>query len=154
MDEFKKELDELSKQYQDYKGGLQDGELDDGSNDNFPDYIVELKTKMLTPAKCGIYFTKKEIREIALKSNENISLKQRERMLSDLLRSIFNLDDMKRVFDIIKAHIDLKISYYKELSSAYPASKPYLVDNLIPKANSLQKSLDRILKESDGVVIL
>lgn len=150
IDELKKELDDLSQQFQDSNNGC---EIEDEENENFPDYVIELRTKMLAPARAGVYFSKKEIRDIAQKCGESISLKQRERMLNDLLKSIFNLEDMNKVFDIIKAHIDLKISYYQELSTAYGESKIFF-DEFITKAEDLKESLDRILKESDGQIIL
>lgn len=121
-------------------------------DDDFPDYIIELKTKMLSPAKCGIYFSKKDIHNIAKECGENISLKQRDRMVTDLLRSIFNLEEMERVFDTIKGYIDLRITYYDELSSTFPASSP-IFDEYKSKALTLRKSLDRILKESDGQIL-
>jgi hypothetical protein len=128
-------------------------EQDEGLNDDdYPDYIIELKTKMLSPDKCGIYFSKKDIRNIAKECGENISLKQRDRMMDDLLRSIFDLEEMERVFDVIRGYIDLRITYYDELSAAYDKSEPFLAEYK-PKALALRKSLDRIIKESQGQVL-
>ena len=122
------------------------------SDDDYPDYIIELKTKMLSPQKCGIYFSKKDLRNIAKECGENISLKQRDRMMDDLLRSIFDLEEMERAFDVIRGYIDLRITYYDELSAAYDKSEPFLSEHK-PKALALRKSLDRIIKESQGQVL-
>ncbi len=122
------------------------------SDDDYPDYIMELKTKMLSPARCGIYFSKKDLRNIAKECGENISLKQRDRMMDDLLRSIFDLEEMERTFDVIRGYIDLRITYYDELSNAYNTSKAFF-DTYKPKALALRKSLDRIIKESNGHVL-
>jgi len=107
FDNFREEFNELM----DKIGACDNGECkeDENLDDEFTDYIIELKTKMLSPQRCGIYFSKKDIRNIAKECGENISLKQRERMLTDLLRSIFDLEEMQRVFDTIKGYIDLLI---------------------------------------------
>lgn len=150
MEDFRAEFDDLIQQY---KTCEMEQQRDESTDEDFPDYIVELKAKMLSPQKSGLYFSKKEIREISQKCGESISLKQRERMISDLLRSIFDLDEMKKVFDVIKGHIDLKISYYEELSSAFDTTSHIFLDLYKPKALALRKSLDRILAESGGQVL-
>lgn len=149
-DDFREEFNE----FMDKLGACDtdDCKEDELSDDDFPDYIVELKTKMLSPRKCGIYFSKKDIRNIAKECGENISLKQRDRMMDDLLRSIFDLEEMERVFDVIRGYIDLRITYYDELSAAYTESEPFLSEYK-PKALALRKSLDRIIKESNGQVL-
>ena len=122
------------------------------TDEDYPDYIMELKTKMLSPKKCGIYFSKKDLRNIAKECGENISLKQRDRMMDDLLRSIFDLEEMERAFDVIRGYIDLRITYYDELTVAYSTSESFFSEYK-PKALALRKSLDRILKESNGQVL-
>lgn len=150
FDNFREEFNELM----DKIGACDNGECkeDENLDDEFTDYIIELKTKMLSPQRCGIYFSKKDIRNIAKECGENISLKQRERMLTDLLRSIFDLEEMQRVFDTIKGYIDLRITYYDELSRAYSESAPFF-EEYKPKALALRSSLDRIIKESGGQVL-
>jgi hypothetical protein len=122
------------------------------TDDDYPDYIIELKTKMLSPQRCGIYFSKKDLRNIAKECGENISLKQRDRMMDDLLRSIFDLEEMERAFDVIRRYIDIRITYYDELSSTFADSKQFF-DEYRPKAVALRNSLDRIIKESKGQVL-
>jgi hypothetical protein len=148
-EDFREEFNQVMNQV---ASTCEDGACEENYDDDFPDYIVELKAKMLSPAKCGIYFSKKDIHNIARECGENISLKQRERMLTDLLRSIFDLEEMERVFDTIKGYIDLRITYYDELSSAYTSTAPFF-EEYKPKALALRSSLDRILKESDGQIL-
>lgn len=142
-------------QLMDKMGACESGECEEDINDSeeFPDYIIELKTKMLSPQKCGIYFSKYDIRNIAKQCGESISLKQRDRMINDLLKSIFDLEEMENVFDVIRGYIDLRLTYYDELSEAFDKSTPFF-NEYKPKALSLRASLDRILKESNGQVML
>ena len=148
-EDFREEFNEVMNKM---ASTCEDGACDDNFDDDFPDYIVELKTKMLSPKKCGIYFSKKDIHNIARECGENISLKQRDRMITDLLRSIFDLEEMERVFDTIKGYIDLRVTYYDELSTAFSTSEPFFAEYK-PKALALRRSLDRILKESDGQIL-
>ncbi|MCH9812767.1 MAG: hypothetical protein K0U47_02360 [Epsilonproteobacteria bacterium] len=148
MDDFRKEFDGIIEQF---SGCETNCDTEEEMEEDFPDYIVELKTKMLSPQKCGLYFSKKDIRKIAKECDENISLKQRDRMLNDLLKSIFTPEQMERLFDVIKGYIDLRITYYDELSTVFDASKPLLLPHK-EKALTFKKSLDRIFEESNGKV--
>ena len=136
------EFDRLRKQNQECEEGC-DTDLDE----EFPDYIVEITTKMLSPARCGVYFSKKDIRAIGLECGEKIAPKQRQRMITDILKSVFTVEEMQKLFDVMKNHVDIKISYYDELSSNFPASKPYF-DTHKSKANRFKKMLDRILEDN------
>lgn len=149
MDDFRKEFGDMIDKFNACDVGC---ESEEEQEEDFPDYIVELRTKMLSPQKCGIYFSKKDIRRIASEFGENISLKQRDRMLNDLLKSIFTPDEMERLFDIIKGHIDLKITYYDELSNTF-STVSELMEPHKEKAITLKKSLDRIYKESGGKIL-
>jgi hypothetical protein len=150
FDSFREEFNELM----DKAGVCDTGNCEEEKDDNedFPDYIIELKTKMLRPEKCGIYFSKHDIRNIAKSCGESISLKQRDRMMNDLLMSIFDLDEMTKAFDAIKVYIDQRVGYYDELGDAFSESKPFFAEYK-PKALALRRSLDRILIESNGQVM-
>lgn len=149
IDNFREEFNDLINKYQ----ASESEQCEDEHEEDFPDYIIELKTKMLSPAKCGLYFSKKDIRQIAAEAGENISLKQRDRMLNDLLKSVFDLEEMERMFDIMKGFIDKRITYYDEFSETFDQSAPLFADHR-KKALALRKSLDRILDESGGKTVL
>lgn len=145
MDDLRKEFDELMKKDAD---PCDTGQCDtEEPEEEYPDYIIELTTKMLVPDRCGIYFSKKDFREMGLASGLSISLKQRTRMITDLLKSIFTYDDMQKVFAIINILIDNRIGTYHELSTAFPHTKEQF-DIHIQKANLLKKNLQRILDEN------
>ncbi len=148
MDDLRKEFDALMKKDID--------ECDDGSCENayeeeYADYIVELTTKMLVPERCGLYFSKKDFRDLGLAFELSISLKQRVRMITDLLKSIFTIEDMQKMFNNFNTLIDHKIATYNELATTFPSSKT-VFENHIHKAEKLKKDLARILDESQGIL--
>ncbi len=115
--------------------------------EEFPDFIVEITIKMLSPARCGVYFSKKDIRAIAIECNEAISLKQRQTMLTHLLKSVFTYEEMQNLFSVIQNNIDHKICYYDELSSAFKSSKE-IFEIHKNKAENFKKRLDILLEEN------
>jgi len=145
MDDIKslrEEFDKLRKQNQECEEGCET-EYDE----EFPDYIIEITTKMLSPARCGVYFSKRDIRAIGLECDEKIAPKQRQRMITDILKSVFTVEEMQKLFDVIKNHIDIKLAYYDELSTAFPSSKPFFTPHK-EKALKFKSALDRILKDN------
>lgn len=145
MDDIKslrEEFDKLRKQNQECEEGCEPEFEED-----YPDYLVEITTKMLSPARCGIYFSKKDIRFIASQSDERISLRQRQRMLTDILKSVFTIAEMEKLFSTIKSIIDIKLSQYDELSNAFQSSAIYFTPHK-EKALKFKETLDRILAEN------
>jgi hypothetical protein len=115
--------------------------------EEFPDYMVEITTKMLSPARCGVYFSKKDIAGIAMECREIITLKQRQMMITHLLKSVFEPEQMEHLFNVIKNYVDIKISYYDELSEAFPSSADIFASRK-EKAEKFKASLDRILRDN------
>ncbi len=148
MDDLRKEFDALMKKDIDDCG---DGSCENEYEEEYADYIVELTTKMLVPERCGLYFSKKDFRDLGLAFELSISLKQRVRMITDLLKSIFTIEDMQKMFANFNTLIDHKINTYQELATAFPASES-IFETHIKKAQKLKKDLDRILKESQGTL--
>ncbi len=146
MDDIKslrEEFDNLRKQNQE----CEDGSCETEYEEEYPDYLIEITTKMLSPARCGVYFSKKDIRFIAEKIDEKITLKQRQRMLTDILKSVFTLEEMEKLFTIIKSITDIKIAQYDELSSAFTSVTPLMTPHKT-KALKFKETLDRILTDS------
>lgn len=146
MDDIKslrEEFDKLRKQNQECEDGSCDTQEED-----YPDYLIEITTKMLSPARCGIFFSKKDIRFIAAQSDEKLTLKQRQRMLTDLLRSVFTLEEMHKLFSTIKSIIDIKVAHYDELSTAFPTSAEYFKPHK-EKAEKFKQTLDRIYADNE-----
>ena len=148
MDDIKslrEEFDKLRKQNQE----CEDGSCDTEQDEDYPDYLIEITTKMLSPERCGVLFSKKDIRFIAAQCDEKITLKQRQRMLTDVLRSVFTLEEMDKLFTTIKAIIDIKIGHYDELSSSFTASQEFFAPHK-EKALKFKKTLDRIYTDNEA----
>ena len=149
MEDLRKEFNDFMKQNQ--FDSCENGECETEIEEDYPDYIIELKEKMLSPQKVGIYFSKKDFREIGLATENSISLKQRDRMLTDLLKSIFTYEDMEKIFAVMNLLIDQRVEYYNELQTTFPHSNSFL-DGHKNKALKLQKTLLRILEENKDVL--
>ena len=146
MDDIKslrEEFDNLRKQNQE----CEDGTCETEYEEDYPDYLIEITTKMLSPARCGVYFSKKDIRFIAAQSDEKITLKQRQRMLTDILKSVFTLEEMEKLFNTIKSIIDIKVAHYDELSTTFPSSEAFFTPHKT-KAQKFKNTLDRIFTEN------
>ncbi len=139
---LREEFDNLRKQNQECEEGCETDFEED-----FPDYIIEITTKLLSPNRCGVYISKRDIKEIAAACDEKIAPKQRQRMLTDTLKSVFKIEEMEHLFNTIKSRIDTKLKFYEELSAAFPASKTFFTMHH-DKAEKFKSSLDRILAEN------
>ena len=115
--------------------------------EEFPDYIVEITTKMLSPTRCGVYFSKKDIAAIAMECKEVITLKQRQMMLTHLLKSVFEPEQMEHLFNVIKNYVDIKIAYYDEFSETFPSTAEIFAPRK-QQAEKFKASLDRILRDN------
>jgi len=114
------------------------------------DYISVLRKEMLSPAKCGAYFSRFDLKAIADIYGESIMVRERKRMLSDILKAVFTKEDMKRLFDIINQTLKHKTDIYRELSDNFPSSKEVFKD-FIEKSENFQKTLTKILNDFKGI---
>jgi hypothetical protein len=118
FDDLKKEFDELKSKKED--------SCDIGCDiaDEEPEGFIETTQKfMLAPAKCGVYFSRLDIKVIGLKFGEDVQVRERKRMLRDILRAVTSKEELERLFDIINETAKEKIAIYDELSSYFPHSK-------------------------------
>lgn len=116
-------------------------------DEEYPDFIVEITTKMLSPARCGVYFSKKDIQFIGFKCDEKLMLQQRQRMITHILKSIFTIDEMERFNNIVKSIIDIKTAQYDELSEAFPATSEFFAPHK-KQAKRFKDRLDEILEDN------
>ncbi len=147
MDDLRKEFDEWMKRGKDECCDL-DQEQEE-PEEEYPDYVIELTTIMLVPQRCGVYFSKRDFRRVGLENELTISLKQRIRMLTDLLKSIFTEEEMRKMFGSFHQIIDERIAIYEELKSQTPSAQTHF-DSHIQKAKKLKARLDRIVDEANG----
>ncbi|WP_281951199.1 hypothetical protein [Nitrosophilus kaiyonis] len=109
-------------------------------------FIEIVQKYLLAPAKCGVYLSRLDIKVIGLKFGEDVQIRERRRMLRDILKAVTSKDDLKKLFDIIKESVDEKLTVYKELTENFPSSKD-IFENRFEKAQNLKNRLDLILEE-------
>ena len=113
-------------------------------------FIETVQKYMLAPARCGIYFSRLDIKVIGLKFGEDVQVRERKRMLRDILRAVTSKEQLAALFDIINETADEKIAVYDELGELFPHSKPIFEEK--KKANQkFRKVLEQILADFEGV---
>ncbi len=109
-------------------------------------FIAEVRKLIIPPAKCGVYLSRLDIKVIGLKLGEDVQIRERKRMIRDIMRSITSKEKLKRFFDILKDEVDSKTRIYDELISQYPVSREIFEDKK-EKAERFKAKLDKILSE-------
>ena len=109
-------------------------------------FIETVQKNMLSPAKCGIYFSRLDIKVIGLLFDEDVQIRERKRMLRDILKAVTSKEEMERLFDIIKKSMDEKLAIYSELIENFPSTKE-IFETKFNKAQNFKKVLDKILEE-------
>ncbi len=118
-------------------------EVDDEDDGGF---ITQVRNMLLPPAKCGVYLSRLDIKVIGLKFGEDVQVRERKRMIRDIMKAITSKEELEKFFDILKDEIDSKLAIYDKLISQFPISKEIFEDK-IQKANKTKDKLDKILKE-------
>jgi len=109
-------------------------------------FIATVQKYLLPPAKCGVYLSKLDIKVIGLKFDEDVQIRERKRMLRDILKAVTTKEDMQEVFGYIKEAVDEKIKAYDELVEKFPVSKE-LFEEKEQKADRFKKILDKIVED-------
>ncbi len=148
MEDLRKEFDAL-KAARDIKEeaceiGCEEIQEEEGFMEAVPKY-------MLAPANCGVYFSRLDIKVIGLMVGENVQVRERKRMLRDILRSVTSKESLAQLFEVIDEVAEEKVSVYRQLIEMFPASKDVLEDK-IAKKERFKKALDTILAEFDEEV--
>ena len=122
----------------------QEEEVDDLEEDG--GFMAQVRKLLLPPAKCGVYLSRLDIKVIGLKLGEDVQVRERKRMIRDIMRAITSKDELKNFFDVVKEEVDSKTKIYDELIAQYPVSKEIFEDKK-EKAENFKAKLDEILSE-------
>ena len=122
----------------------QEEEVDDLEEDG--GFMAQVRKLLLPPAKCGVYLSRLDIKVIGLKLGEDVQVRERKRMIRDIMRAITSKEELKNFFDIVKEEVDSKTKIYDELIAQYPISKEIFEDKK-EKAENFKAKLDEILSE-------
>ena len=149
LDDLRKEFDALkaAKSLQEEEACEIGCETAEGEEEGF----IELVQKyMLAPVKCGVYYSRLDIKVIGLMIEEDVQVRERKRMLRDILRSITSKEELENLFNVIKQMGMEKIAIYDQLAENFPHSKP-IFDQKKQSFNQFTKVLDEILEDFEGV---
>ena len=122
----------------------QEEESDDLEDDS--GFMAQVRKALLPPAKCGVYLSRLDIKVIGLKFGEDVQVRERKRMLRDIMRAITSKEKLELFFNIIKEEVDSKTKIYDELIEQFPISKEIFEDKK-EKAQRFKEKLDKILSE-------
>jgi hypothetical protein len=115
-----------------------------------PAFVDELENKLLAPALSGVYLSRVDIKRISQALDESLPIKERNKMIKALFRHTNSKAWLRGAFDEINNHIDGRINLYRELSDAFPATKP-VFDGHIAKAEKTKKMFDQIVEDFEEI---
>ncbi len=144
------EFDNLKKEFENFEKECFITREKEENFDEGEGFMEILKKYMLAPQMCGVYFSRLDIKSAAEFYGESIQLRERKRMLTDLLKAVFSKEDMQRLFDIFTSQIDHKTDIYKELADNFSSDE--IFDEMIQKAEKFKTKLKNITDEFEGVV--
>ncbi len=146
------EMNEFRNEFEAFKQQSMMAECDDGSceleesYEDYPDYLKAIYAEIMPPVKSGIYFSRWDLKNMALGLDESFALDVRERMFQKFMQWIATPEDMMRVIEQFENLIDMKCDIYKEYSQKYPATKP-IFDEKIAKAEKAKKYLHKVYED-------
>ncbi len=117
------DINELKKEFDEFKLPKEEKCELESCDSSEIGFIERIKKEMLAPARCGVYFSKLDIKVIGLMIGEDVQVKERRRMLRDILRSVTSKDEFKSFIDAVDEVANSKIKVYNELMEHFPSSK-------------------------------
>ncbi|BCD61828.1 hypothetical protein NitYY0826_C0691 [Nitratiruptor sp. YY08-26] len=113
-------------------------------------FIETIQKYMLAPVRCGIYFSRLDIKVIGLMIDEDVQVRERKRMLRDILRSITSKEGFAAFIDAVDATAKQKIAVYDELAQNFPHSAK-IFEGKKEAYEKFRKVLDKILQDFEEV---
>ncbi|NPA56833.1 MAG: hypothetical protein GXO19_03745 [Epsilonproteobacteria bacterium] len=112
-------------------------------------FIETLQKELLPPARSGIYLSRLDLKVIGLEFGEDVQIRERKRMLRDILRAVTSKEELERLFSIINRVADEKIAIYRELATHFPHSWE-IWEWRIERNRELRALMERILTNFEG----
>lgn len=113
---------------------------------DYPSYTEALYAKLVAPSVSGVYISRWDIKNIALKAGDSMAIHPRKRMFELLMKFANNEQNMKLVLDSLEEHMEDKIRIYEEMVHSFPTSSEVFQPK-IDKARNTIKIFPQILKE-------
>ena len=113
---------------------------------DYPSYTDALYAKLVAPHVSGIYLSRWDIKEIAEVAGDSMSIHPRKRMFELLMKFAVSQERMQLVLDALEAHMEEKITIYREFAETFPHSAEIFQEK-IDKAEHTMKLFPHIIKE-------
>ncbi|MEO1953441.1 MAG: hypothetical protein ABGW74_01910 [Campylobacterales bacterium] len=113
---------------------------------DYPSYTEALYAKIIAPSVSGIYLSRWDIKDIADKAGDSMSIHPRKRMFELLMKFAVSQERMQAVLDAMSEHMQEKIDIYKELQEQFPSSYDIFEDKIVKAQNTI-KLFPSIMKE-------
>jgi len=129
--------------------GLESCEIDNCEVDDnvaLGTYEEVIKDMIMPPSKSGMYFSRLDLKRVALLFGESIIIDERKRMIRKILDYIDSKENLENFVNVLNGAIAQKIAIYTELIQKFPASA-YQFEDYILRANNSKELLARAVKE-------
>lgn len=123
----------------------------DDSEEEYPSFFEELISIILVPNRCGLYFSRFDLKIIASACGEQIMIRERKRMLKDILKSILSQEDIEQLFIATTKMVDAKVDTYRSLIEHYPSTHASFKE-FIQKSDAFKERLKRIEHEFEAII--
>jgi len=113
---------------------------------DYPSHTEALYAKLIAPHVSGIYISRWDIKDIALAAGDSMAIHPRKRMFELLMKYATDKENMKKVLEALKVHMEDKISIYEGFIQDYPSSIE-VFEPKIKKAKKTIKIFPQIIEE-------
>ncbi len=113
---------------------------------DYPSHTEALYAKLIAPHVSGIYISRWDIKNIAAQAGDSMAIHPRKRMFELLMKYATSKDNMIKVLDALKVHMEDKIRIYEEIVSNYPHSGE-VFNSKIEKARRTIRLFPQIIEE-------
>ena len=150
MDNLRKEFENISEQ--NFHGTPAFGPDGQCASDeevdlkDYPSHTEALYAKLIAPHVSGIYISRWDIKNIALEAGDSMAIHPRKRMFELLMKYATDKENMQKVLDALKVHMEDKIGIYEEFIVKYPNSVEVFQPK-IDKASKTIKIFPQIIEE-------
>lgn len=113
---------------------------------DYPSHTEALYAKLIAPHVSGIYISRWDIKDIALAAGDSMAIHPRKRMFELLMKYATDKENMQKVLEALKVHMEDKIAIYNEFIINYPTSSEVFQPK-IDKATKTIKIFPQIIEE-------
>jgi len=150
MDDLRKEFENISEQnFHGIPAFGPDGQCasdEEVDLKDYPSHTEALYAKLIAPHVSGIYISRWDIKNIALEAGDSMAIHPRKRMFELLMKYATDKENMQKVLDALKLHMEDKIAIYEEFIVKYPNSVEVFQPK-IDKASKTIKIFPQIIEE-------